>query len=314
MRPPLLKPGDRAALISPSSHQGRSPKSYLPDAMLVLAGWGLAVEPLPEEEPRHLYLAGTDAQRAEAFQRLYLDPGIRALFITRGGYGAARILPLLDAERIAAAPAKAVVGFSDATALFAWLHAVAGVQTVHGPALAAPGALTSPSREENLASLHRLLFEPGRAPDFTLRHLAGPRPAGPLRGRMIGGCLSVLQSTLGTPWAPDPRGAILFLEEVGESPYRIDRMLTHFRHAGLFAGLRAIVFGHLERCEGESPGLLRETLQDVFASEAFPVYEGMAAGHGEPNLAFPLGAEAELRPDRANGAEAQPGSAWVTFP
>lgn len=295
-RAPLLKAGDRVALISPSSHQGRSPQSFLPDAMIVLAGWGLEVQPLPDQEPRHLYFAGPDAQRAESFQRLYFDPTLKALFITRGGYGAARLLPLLDAKRFRTAPPKHVVGFSDATSLFAWLHAKAGVRTIHGPALAAPGALTSGSRTENLAALNRLLFESGYRPEFTIRRLAGPLPAGALSGRVIGGCLSVLQTTLGTPWAPDPAGAILFLEEVGEQPYRIDRTLSHLRHGGLFDGLRAIVFGHLDRCDEEPPGLLREVLLDLFGSGPIPIYQGMAAGHGEPNLSFPLGAEATLIP------------------
>ena len=296
LRPtPLLNSGDRAALISPSSHQGRSPTSYLPDSVLLLTGWGLEVEPLPSPEPRHLFFAGDDTSRAQAFQRLYLDPAIRALFVSRGGYGAARILPLLDAKRIAAAPPKAVVGFSDATALFCYLHAVAGTQTIHGPALAAPGALTSGSRQENLAALNRLLFEPGFHPKFGMRHFAGPVPAAPVRGRVIGGCLSVLVTMIGTPWAPDPRGAILFLEDVGEPPYRIDRMLTHLRLAGLFEGLRAIVFGHLERCDEDPPGPLHEALRDGLGGLKIPVFTGMQAGHGEPNLAFPLGALAEIQ-------------------
>jgi len=296
LRPtPLLKAGDRAALISPSSHQGRSPTSYLPDSVLLLTGWGLEVEPLPSPEPRHLFFAGNDADRAEAFQRLYLDPDIRALFVSRGGYGAARILPLLDAKRIAAAPPKAVVGFSDATALFCYLHAVARIQTIHGPALAAPGALTSGKHQENLSALNRMLFEPGFRPEFAIQHFAGPVLASPLRGRVIGGCLSVLGTMIGTPWVPEPRGAILFLEDVGEPPYRIDRMLTHLRLAGLFEGLRAIVFGHLERCDEDPPGLLHEALKDALGGLGIPVFTDMQAGHGEPNLAFPLGALAEIQ-------------------
>ena len=304
-RAPWLKPGDRVALVSPSSHQGRSPKSFLPDAVIVLSGWGLEVEPLPEPELRHLYFAGSDAERAEAFQRHYLDPDIKALFITRGGYGAARLLPLLDADRFRAAPAKHLVGFSDATSLFTWLNAVAGVQTIHAPALAAPGALTSGSRTENLAALHRLLFDPAYVPTFPIQHLAGPQTKATLRGRVIGGCLAVLQTTLGTPWAPMPKGAILFLEEVGEPPYRIDRMLTHLRHSGLFEGLRAIVFGHLDRCDEEPPGLLREVLDDLFAGGTIPVYHGMSAGHGEPNLSFPLGALAEIGVTDGDPSQAQ---------
>lgn len=304
-RPPSLRPGERVALVSPSSHQGRTPQDFVPRAVELLASWGLAVDPPPAArgaEPRHLYLAGTDRQRAAAFQEAYCDPAVRALFVTRGGYGAARLLRLLDARRIAAAPPKPVVGFSDATALFAYLHAVAGTGAVHGPALAASGALTAPARAQSQAALRRVLFEPDYRPAFAVDYLGGA-PAGPVRGPVVGGCLSVVVTTLGTPWVLPTEGAILFLEDTDEAPYRIDRMLTHLRAAGRLEGLRAVVFGYLQRCEGEPPGLLWEMLRDFFRDDPFPVFRGMPAGHGDPNLAFPLGTEAALHPAGDGGAE-----------
>lgn len=295
---PRLSAGDRVALISPSSHQGRTPAHFLPQAVQVLEGWGLAVAPLPDPEPRHLYFAGTDAERAAAFQAAWLDPDLRALFVTRGGYGAARILPLLDGPRIAAAPPKAVVGFSDATALFAWLHRTAGVQAVHGPCLAAPGALSAAGRETSLTALRDVLFD-GVRPAFPLTPLHEPPEldaGGPLRGVLQGGCLSVWVSLAGTPWLPDPRGTVLLLEDVGEAPYRIDRMLTHLRQAGAFEGLRAVVFGYLTDCDGDPPGLLMDVLRDLFRDAPFPVFTGLPAGHGDPNLPLPLGAAVEIAP------------------
>jgi len=295
---PRLKPGQQVALISPSSHQGRPEPGLLPQAVDILTGWGLQVAPLPQPEPRHLYLAGDDAWRAAQFQDAYLDPALAALFIARGGYGASRMLPLLQADKLAQAAPKAVVGFSDATALFAYLHSQVGVQTLHGPCLAAPGALESPQREQSLQALRQVLFAPEHRPTYVLQRLGGTWPTQPateVEGRLLGGCLSVFQTTLGTPWEPDTQGAILFLEDVGEAPYRVDRMLTHLAQAGKFRGLKALVLGHLARCDSEPPGLLEQVLRDVLGQRPFPVAWQLAAGHGDPNLALPLGGMARLR-------------------
>jgi muramoyltetrapeptide carboxypeptidase len=292
---PALRPGDRVALFSPSSHQGQGPADALARARAVLAGWGLRPDELTPER-RHLYLAGTDAERAGEFQRLYLDRRVKALFCTRGGYGSARILPLLDRARIAAAPPKPVAGFSDVTALFAWLHWAAGVAAVHGPCLAAPGALAGPGAGTGVEALRRILFDPHARLAYPARlmHRPGAARAGSVTGRLVGGCLSVLATTLGTPWALDTRGAILFLEDTDEAPYRIDRMLTHLRQAGRLDSVRAVVFGHLRRCDSDPPGLLEQALRDVFRDAPYPVASGLPAGHGEPNLPLLLGRTARL--------------------
>lgn len=292
---PALRGGDRVALFAPSSHQGKAPTDFLARARDILTGWGLRPDELGTER-RHLYLAGTDAERAAEFQRLYLDPEVKALFCTRGGYGSARILPLLDAARIAAAPPKPVVGFSDITALFAWLHWCAGVTTVHGPGLAAPSALSAPGAEHSVEALRRVLFDPQPPPAYPAQaiHRSGKAESASVTGRLVGGCLSVLVTTLGTPWALDTRGAILFLEDTDEAPYRIDRMLTHLRQAGRLDAVCAVVFGHMRRCDGDPPGLLDQVLRDVFRDAPFPVATGLPAGHGEPNLPLFLGRIARL--------------------
>jgi len=315
---PALQLGDRVALFSPSSHQGKTPADSLPRARDILLRWGLRPDELTPER-RHLYLAGTDRERADEFERLYLDPAVRALFCTRGGYGSARILPLLDRARIAAAPPKAVIGFSDVTALFTWLHWAAGISVVHGPCLAAPGALSSPQAESNLEALRLMLFDPEPRLGYAVRLIhwpqavpsedaatsgwsatgatAGAAEAAAVVGRLVGGNLAVLVTSLGTPWALDSRGAILFLEDTGEAPYRVDRMLTHLRAAGRFDGLRAIVFGHMQRCDGDPPGLLEEMLRDLFRDAPFPVALDLPAGHGDPNMPLPLGRLARLEFD-----------------
>jgi len=314
---PALRPGDRVALFSPSSHQGQAPPDSIARAREILAGWGLRPDD-PAPERRHLYLAGTDAERAGEFQRLYLDREVKALFSTRGGYGSARILPLLDRARIAAAPPKAVVGFSDVTALFAWLHWAARVTVVHGPGLAGPGAHgvagssrgrsddvagssrerseRAPGAERSLEALRSVLFDPHPRPGYPaeLIHLPGePRPDS-VTGRLVGGSLAIVVTTLGTPWALDTRGAILCLEDTDEAPYRIDRMLTHLRQAGRLDGVRAVVFGYLRRCDSEPPGLLDQVLRDVFHDAPYPVATGLPAGHGDPNLPMLLGRTARL--------------------
>lgn len=296
--PPALVPGAQVALFSPSSHAGRDGAPQLQAAHAVLSGWGLRPRPLPAEQRRHLYLAGTDVQRAEEFQRLYLDPDVAALFATRGGWGAARMLPHLDAARIAAAPPKAVVGMSDVVALFAYLHAVAGVGAVHGPCLAAPGHLASAGRDANLADLRTLLFEPERPQRHPCTLLHAPAGAGAamgsVTGRLVGGNLAVLAALAGTPWALETAGCLVFLEDVNEPPYRIDRLLTQLRQAGHLDAAAGVVFGQLEGCDGEPPGLLADVLRDVFRDAPFPVASGLASGHGARNHPLPLGAAARL--------------------
>ena len=311
-RPPPLKAGDGVALFSPSSHTRRGDEPLIEEAAKVLEGWGLIPKRPPFPQPRHLYLAGTDQQRAAEFQSLYCDPEIKALFATRGGYGTARMLPLLDESRIAQAPPKPVVGMSDISALHAYLDRVAGVAAVHGPCLAAPGHGASPARKDNEAWLRDLLFqEESHTPPDSLPCKLLHRPAeweGKTisgDGVLIGGNLTVLASLLATPWDLDTRGAILFLEEVNEAPYRIDRDLTHFMQAGKFDSLAGIVFGHLDGCDLDPPGLLERMLRDVFAEAPYPVATGLGAGHGAVNLALPLGAPATLRfPSGTQGPQA----------
>jgi len=290
--PPPLRPGDRVALFSPSGHLGEAYGRLTTAAREVLAGWGLRVDPLPAAEPRHRYFAGDDAFRAAQFQALYADPEVRGLFMTRGGYGAGRLVPLLDAAALRAAPPKVVVGFSDATALFAWLHTRVGVQAIHGPGLASAALVDAPRKAESLIALRALVFgEPPPTFPLEVLHLPPEAPPG-AAGPLVGGCLSVWQTTLGTPWEVPTAGTVLFLEEVDEAPYRIDRMLNHLRTAGRLAGVRALVLGQFVGC-GE-PEAVREALADALAGAPCPVFTGLPAGHGDPNLALPLGRPARL--------------------
>lgn len=296
LRPvPRLQPGDRVALFCPAAHLGRERETLLADALAILRGWELDVLPVAGAERFHLYLAGTDAQRAEEFQRLYSDPSVKGLFAARGGYGAMRMLPYLEAGPIANARPKPVVGFSDITALHLYLHRFAESITFHGPCLAPSGGLTGTSRETDLAALHAALFD-GRfeaCAGLTALNGAASR-AGSISGPLLGGSLTLVATSIGTPWQPALRGALLLLEDVDEAPYRIDRMVTHLRTAGLLEGLAGIVLGQFTRCDAGRPELLQATLADLFGGLPVPVVSGLPVGHEAPNRTLPLGAGATL--------------------
>ncbi len=295
--PPKLRAGDTVALFSPSSHSGEEGPRLQRAGREILEGWGLRPLPQGEAAPSHLYLAGSDAARAREFESLYCDPGVNGLFATRGGYGAARMLPHLDTGRIRAAGPKPVVGMSDVCALFTFLHQTAGVAAIHGPCLAGPGDRASPHWENNLEELRGILFGEILQPVYPCRYLnTGSAPAPEVSGPLLGGNLAVLAASLGTPWAIDTRGGILFLEDVNEAPYRIDRYLNQLRQAGRLDSLAGVVFGQLIDCEGSQPGTLEQVLMDYFRDAPYPAAMGLEAGHGQVNRTLVLGGTVRLSP------------------
>ena len=296
LRPlPRLHPGDRVALFCPASHLGREREALVANALGILRGWGLDVLPVAGAERFHLYLAGTDKERAAEFQQLYTDPTVKGLFAARGGYGTMRMLPHLAVDPIANAQPKPVVGFSDITSLHLYLHRFAGITTLHGPCLAPAGGLDGPSREADLAALRAALFDGAFAPCRGLTALnAAAAREGSIRGPLLGGSLTLVAASIGTPWQPTLRGALLVLEDVDEAPYRIDRMVTHLRAAGLLEGLGGIVLGQLTRCDVGRPELLQGTLADLFGDLPIPVVTGLPLGHEAPNRTLPLGAAVAL--------------------
>lgn len=258
----------------------------------VLEGLGFRVRVSDAVARRAGYLAGPDQARLADLQGLLDDPSVRAVFCARGGYGSQRIVPHLDWTGLRRAP-KVVVGYSDATALL--LAVVRAIGTaVHGPMVAADLAcgLDEPSRER----LSRLLGDPEYRWEDSLP--TGVRP-GRAAGRLLGGCLSVLAATAGTAHAPDTRGAVLFLEDVNEQAYRLDRLLLQLRQSGMLDGVAGVVFGTLDGCkpyEGVTP---LDVVRDHFAESPYPVAFGLPAGHSMAganvtNLALPLGVRVEI--------------------
>jgi muramoyltetrapeptide carboxypeptidase len=234
---------------------------------------------------RHGFLAGTDARRLSELQGALNDPTLSGIIAARGGYGATRLLDALDLEPLRSRP-KLLIGFSDITALHAaWSRQ--GIGSIHGPMVAAVGRGT----EAQLARVIEALE--GRH----VRELTGLRVLVPGRGQgpLLGGNLAVLCSLLGTPFMPDLDGAVLLLEDVGERPYRIDRMLTSLRQSGALARLAGILLGAFTNAE---PGSDRMTVDDVLLDRlgdlGVPVLSGAPIGHIDDNEPVPLGALVEL--------------------
>ncbi|MFD8236533.1 LD-carboxypeptidase [Streptomyces sp. NPDC059696] len=291
VRPPRLAPGARVAVVAPS---GPVPEERLQAGLDVLRGWDLDPVAAPHVLARHAelpYLAGTDAQRAADLQAAWCDPSVAAVLCARGGYGAQRMVDLLDWEAMRAAGPKVFAGFSDVTVLHQAFATRLGLVTLYGPAAAGVDFLKHARAQEHLRAT---LFEPE-----SVRTLAAPSPGGTAlvpgraRGVTLGGCLSLLASDLGTPHAhPGARGGLLLLEDIAESPYRVDRYLTQLLRTGWLDGVAGIVLGSWAGCGPYEE--LRTVLADRLGGLGVPVVEEFGFGHGEGALTMPLGVAAEL--------------------
>ncbi|MEU8587673.1 LD-carboxypeptidase [Streptomyces sp. NPDC048664] len=291
LRPARLAPGARVAVVAPS---GPVREERLAAGLDILRGWGLdpAVAPhVLDRHPRFPYLAGTDADRAADLQAAWCDPEVSAVLCARGGYGAQRIVDLLDWDALRTAGPKVLVGFSDITALHEAVASRLGLATLHGPMVSAESFLKDTRTQDHLRAT---LFAPE-----TVMTIASPGTAlvpGRARGVTLGGCLSLLATGLGTADARTPApGRLLMIEDVGEEAYRIDRILTQLLRSGRFDGVSGIALGSWEECGPYD--LLREVFVDRLGGLGIPVVEGFGFGHGEGALTIPLGVAAELDAD-----------------
>lgn len=293
--PNHLYPGARVALLATSS--AVDPHRLGPALDAVRA---LGLEPVPYPScyaaGRHGYLAADDAQRASDLQAAFADDSIAGVLCLRGGYGAHRILPLLDLDAIARRP-KPFVGYSDVTALHTAFNQVCGFVTYHAPMPASD--YYQPVDERTMSQLRRCLFGPLAGPVENPGPLTALAP-GSAMGRLCGGNLSLLAASLGTPWEIDTRGKLLFLEDVGEKVYRIDGMLTQLRNAGKFRDCAGVILGEWTDCPPEDPErslTLEEVFQELIVPAGKPVLSGLACGHALPTLSLPLGAMAAMDAD-----------------
>lgn len=282
-RPRALCDGDRVALLAPAS-----PIASEVFERGVRELRDLGFEPVFDERALAAsgYLAGPAAQRAAAFRQAWEDPGIAGIVAVRGGYGSAQLLPLLDAA-VLRGGAKPLLGCSDVTALLAYLTTGCGVVGFHGPMLV------------NLAQ-----GTEGYDRSSLLGCLTVPEPLGPLRppgievlrrgtarGVLLGGTLTLLLASLATPFAfAPPEGYVLLLDDVGERPYRIDRMLTQLRQSGLLGAASAVVCAEFPGCGDETGRDARSVCADLLADFPGPVLFGFPSGHTSgPALTLPLG-------------------------
>jgi muramoyltetrapeptide carboxypeptidase len=232
---------------------------------------------------RRGFLAGDDARRRAELEAAIEDPSVDAIVAVRGGYGAMRIVAGIDPARLSARP-RVLVGLSDVTALHA-LWARAGVSSIHGAMVTALGRAPEALVERWFAALEGA----PPAPVGGLVHLAGPRVTA--EGPLLGGNLTLLAAMVGTPLAMPLAGAILFLEEIGEAPYRIDRMLTQLRLSGALDEIAGVVLGTFTRCDPRADGTTAlETVRERLDELGVPVLAGIPAGHDEEGIELPFGA------------------------
>lgn len=284
IKPAALKRGAKIGVVAPA---GCVDCESLSVGVEAIRSEGFEVELAPGILDRKGYLAGEDEQRARDLEAFFCRSDLDAIFCARGGFGSVQLLSHLN-PALAAHP-KIFAGYSDLTILLNWLLQRCGMVTFHAPMVAMDFARgLSP-----------------RSKDFFWRTLTGERAgwkielgesirAGNAEAEMLGGCLSVLVTTLGTPYEFDATGKLLFLEDVGEKPYRVERMLTHLKMAGKLENLAGLVFGDFTECDGDGPRGIRQVIAELFHKARFPVVMGMPAGHGQENLTLPFGVRMAL--------------------
>lgn len=289
-KPRALRSGDRIAVVAPASAFARV---EFDAGVAELRSLGF--DPTYEESvfERRAYAAGSATTRAAAFARAWRDPSVAALIAVRGGYGSVHLLPLLGESLLLGEP-KAFIGYSDNTSLLSWLTLMGGIVSFHGPML--EGRLARGDSGYDRTTFMRCLCRPEPADEISHPQIEVLH-SGEAAGILIGGTLTQLCASLGTPYAFDPpAGCVLFLDEVAERPYRLDRMLTQLYLSGILSRASALVFGELPRCD--EPGGLptaREVVEELTRGFRGPILYGLPSGHtAGPTLTLPFGVRARV--------------------
>ncbi len=291
LKPPALKTGDLVAISSPAGAVWDP--MQVDGFVVILKNLGFRVRTGQTLKEKFGYFAGTDEQRAKELNIFFADPEIKGIFCMKGGWGCARILPLLDYELIRANP-KVIIGFSDITSLLLGIQSKTGLVTFHGP------VGNSGWNDFTVDYLKRVLMNKelvkfsgtGREEDKPLVLRTGIA-----NGVLAGGNLSVLVSMMGTAYLPEWENKILFLEDTGEEPYKIDRMLTQLKLCGVMNKISAFVFGKCVKCLAEEPAkafTFRQVLEQHMATLNIPAFSGAMIGHIENKLTIPIGIKAQI--------------------
>jgi muramoyltetrapeptide carboxypeptidase len=301
-KPPRLRVGDTVGLIEPASASDEPFQIQLVEE--AITAMGLKPKRAAHILNKYGYLAGQDKDRAADVNAMFADKDVRAIFAVRGGWGSARLLPYLDWDIIRANP-KLLTGFSDITALHMAIAAKGGFISLHGPN---GGSAWGKASWDNFREIAFDGATPTfKNPDATEDRLVQRRwrtqvlggGNGKARGKLLGGNLTVLTALAGTPYLPNFDGAILFLEDVDEAEYRIDRMLTQIGQAGVLKNLKGVVFGQCTDCVNKtgSAFTLNDVLTQHLGSLGIPAYQGAWFGHITDQFTLPVGGMAEIDAD-----------------
>jgi len=304
-KPPVIKPkrlsiGDTIGLVLPATAAFEADEIQFAKEQMEAIGFKVVIG--PHAFDKWGYFAGRDKDRADDINRMFADDNVNGVVCYTGGWGSPRVLPYLDYDLIKRKP-KVLIGYSDITALLNAVHKKTGLITFHGPV---GGSTFDPFTLENFrrvvmtAEPAGVLPTPQKKPneliDRTNRILK--LNSGKATGPLIGGNLTMIATLMGTPYQPDTTNAIVFLEDVHEEPYRIDRMLTTLALAGLFEKAAGIIFGRWSDCGVKGPSLsLEEILRDRFGGLRIPAISGLSFGHIEQKLVLPIGVRLTLDAD-----------------
>ena len=304
-RPKALKQGDTVGLITPSTFVSDPERIIL--AQRTVEYFGLKPKLGKNVRKRNGYLGGTVQERLDDLHAMFRDPEVQGVFCVRGGYGSGQLLDRIDYDLIRKNP-KVFIGYSDITAMHLAINKKAGLVTFHGP------VPLSTFTEYTQTYFRRALFDtrpigpvtnPMEANKLRPSHVLRAVHSGTARGTLIGGNLTLIATTMGTPYEIDTRGKILFIEDVGEEPYSIDRMLTQLRLAGKLSAAAGIIFGECADCKPRTfqPSFdgnfsLGELLDDILGPIGVPVLSGLTIGHTSDQLTLPLGVMATLNADQ----------------
>ncbi len=287
-KPPVLKKGETIGIVAPAA---AADALAVESAVRVLQQAGYRVCVGESVFRRSGYLAGKDRERLDDLLRMFGDADVRAIFCARGGYGSGRLLPMLVDELEVSDP-KIFVGYSDLTFLLTYLAQACDLVTFHGPMIS-----DFQAHPDSVGQLLALLG--GDRAGWNLTALSILQP-GTAEGVLTGGCLSAVVATLGTDYEVDCSGKVLFLEDVNEKPFRIDRMLTQMRQAGKLEDVVGVMFGEMAGCSADPNESVKvlDVIKSHFASSDYPVVFGIPSGHGGGTSTLPMGARVRLAGQR----------------
>ena len=292
-KPRVLREGDRIGLVAPASPFARDGVEA-GVAELRALGFEAVVDDAIFE--RTGYVAGSAEVRAAAFQRAWADPSIAALIAMRGGFGSVQLLPILNCAPLVGA-AKAFIGYSDNTSLLTWLTLQRGIVAFHGPMI--EGRIAKGGAGYDRDSFRRCLCQAAPAGEFSTPGLTTLRP-GEASGTLVGGTLTQLAGSLGTPFGFDPPGgSLFFFEDVNERPYKIERLLTQLKYAGIFQHAAGVIFGEMRGCSEIGGAItVQGVIADFMADFRGPVLFGFPSGHTTgPTFTLPLGVRTRIVAD-----------------